>query len=90
MFQADATGTGDADSSSQPGPPAKPSAAVSLGERTSDAVIELCRLRRSEGYGVREDEGKQSLRPTLSDLAPPETGGFRAEARTHFEIGGAE
>ena len=28
-------------------------------------------------------EGKQSLRPTLSDLAPPETGGFRAEARTH-------
>lgn len=34
-------------------------------------------------------EGKQSLRPTLSDLAPPETGGFRAEARAHFEIGGA-
>ena len=34
-------------------------------------------------------EGKQSLRPTLSDLALPETGGFRAEARTHFEIGGA-
>lgn len=33
-------------------------------------------------------EGKQSLRPTLSDLAPPETGGFRAEARTHFKIGG--
>lgn len=32
------------------------------GERTSDAVSELCRLRRSEGYGVREDEGKHRVR----------------------------
>lgn len=44
------------------------------------------------GSGVRIPpfrEGKQSACPTLSDLAPPETGVFRAEARAHFEIGGA-
>ena len=28
-------------------------------------------------------EGKQSDCPALSDLAPPDTGGFRVEARTH-------
>ena len=29
-------------------------------------MTESCRLRRNEGYEVRDDEGKQSLRPTLS------------------------
>ena len=29
-------------------------------------MTESCRLRRDEGYEVRADEGKQSLRPTLS------------------------
>ena len=28
-----------------------------VGERTSDAVSEPCRLRQGEGYEVREDEG---------------------------------
>ena len=50
----------------------------------------LKRVRRGPGMRIPPfGEGKQSLRPTLSDLAPPETGGFRAEARTHFENGGA-
>lgn len=47
--------------------------------------------KEQRGPGMRIPpfgEGKQSLRPTLSDLAPPETGGFRAEARTHCESGG--
>ena len=34
------------------------------GERTSDEVSELCRVRQSEGYEVREDEG-QASRPTI-------------------------
>ena len=29
-------------------------------------MTESCRLRRDERYEVRADEGKQSLRPTLS------------------------
>ena len=35
-------------------------------ERRCDGMTESCRLRRDEGYEVRADEGKQSLRPTLS------------------------
>ena len=56
-------------------------------------LIELQRAGSDDTQGVPAEragdadsslwEGKQSLRPTLSDLAPPETGGFRAEARTH-------
>ena len=38
---------------------------------------------RAGGADSSLREGKQSLRPTLSDLATPETGEFRAEARTH-------
>ena len=41
------------------------------GKRTSDRESESCRLRRNEGFVVRSDDGdgdgKQSVRPTLSD-----------------------
>ena len=41
------------------------------GKRTSDREIESCRLRWDEGFVVRSDDGdgdgKQSVRPTLSD-----------------------
>ena len=35
-------------------------------ERRRDGMTESCRLRQSEGCVVREDDSKQSLRPTLS------------------------
>ena len=39
------------------------------GKRTSDRESESSRLRRDEGFVVRSDDGdgKQSVRPTLSD-----------------------
>ena len=37
------------------------------GKRTSDRESESCRLRRDEGFVVRSDDGKQSVRPTKSD-----------------------
>lgn len=39
------------------------------GKRTSDRESESCRLRRDEGFVVRSGggDGKQSVRPTLSD-----------------------
>ena len=41
------------------------------GKRTSDRESESCRLRRDEGLVIRSDDGdgdgKQSVRPTLSD-----------------------
>lgn len=68
---------------------------IPLPQRASPSTLAPMRnrLKRARiGLGLRIPpiwEGKQSLRPTLSDLAPPETDGFRAEARTHFENGGA-
>ncbi len=38
------------------GTPHKLSESGSCGERTNDGMSELCRLRRNERYGVREDE----------------------------------
>ena len=40
------------------GPPARPQRLA--GERRSDRMSEPCRLRRGEGYGVRDDEAPRS------------------------------
>jgi len=48
------------------GLPPKPSEAVLVGKgRATES--EPCRLRRDEGFVVRSDDGKQSVRPTKSD-----------------------
>lgn len=67
---------------------------IPLPQRASPSTLSpiidpLKRVRRGPGMRIPPFwEGKQSLRPTLSDLTSPETGGFRAEARTPFENGG--
>ncbi len=54
------------------------------GKRTSDRVTELCRLRRSEGYVVREDDGQHRVCLVCGNAAAQLPHDFRAEARTHF------
>ena len=51
-------------------------------------MYELCRLRRSEGYGVREDDGQQRGCLVCGNAAAQLPHDFRAEARTHFHHGG--
>lgn len=57
------------------------------GKRTSDRVTELCRLRRSEGYVVREDDGQHRVCLVIGTAAARLPHNFRAEARTRFICG---
>ena len=54
------------------------------GKRTSDRVTELCRLRRSEGYVVREDDGQHRVCLVCGNAPARLPHEFRAEARAHF------
>ena len=73
------------------GHPAKP---WLCGERTSDEVTEPCRLRRGEGYAIREDESIVSehnfcvLRGSGQRPNKHETGGFRVNGIRLFSQSG--
>ena len=51
------------------GTPARPKCLA--GERRSDRMSEPCRLRRGEGYGVRDDEASRSRSPAAPDRYRP-------------------
>lgn len=75
----------------QEGVPTKP---WLCGERTSDGVTEPCRLRRDEGYAIREDESVVSehkfcvLRGLGQRPNKHETGGFRVNGIRLFSQSG--
>ena len=74
--------------SPQKGSPAKLSGAVSLGRGGSTERGSFRPLSEAMDAQSLPTRGQAEPSSDFVGLAPPETGGFRAEARTHFKIGG--